>query len=81
MGFLYWALVIYVYTFMDKAVAFLNQFVDVGYYSLWNMYEEYYKHSQDLTGIIFRKDTAWQVIPLCLAFYATPTVRGFLRNI
>ena len=37
MGFLYWALVIYVYTFMDKAVAFLNQFVDVGYYSLWNL--------------------------------------------
>jgi hypothetical protein len=74
MGFLWNSTILLgVYIIIDKVISLLV--VNAGYYSLGDMFEEFYTNQQDLTDVLFRLNTAWQVIPLFLAFYITPIVR------
>ena len=58
--FLYLLIDFSMYTFAPKRL---------DYYSLRDMYTEYVINQQDLTDVVFRKETAWQLFPLIIVYF------------
>ena len=55
------------YYAVDMAFSYLNSFIDFGYYSLADAYEDYYSNHMNLQNIVISWNFLFQLIPLILA--------------
>ena len=58
-----------VFVAMDLVARWFNKIVDIGYYGIMEMYTDYDVNHQDLKTVLFRKETAFLLIPLIATLY------------